>query len=171
VKGASTYLPALETEGAGLAASIEGGLPVRVGGGWIVEPQVQAVFQNVDLHDGNDGAALIQFRDVQSLAGRVGLRVAHTWSPASSGDVGQVTVWLRPNLWHEFLGDPATSFSSATGSIPFRADLGGGWAELNVGITAQITDAVSLFANASYQHGLDGDSRAYDGKLGFRIAW
>jgi outer membrane autotransporter protein len=171
VKGASTYLPALETEGAGLAASIEGGLPVRVGGGWIVEPQVQAVFQNVDLHDGNDGAALIQFRDVQSLAGRVGLRLAHTWSPASSGDAGQVTVWLRPNLWHEFLGDPATSFSSATGSIPFRADLGGGWAELNVGMTAQITDAVSLFANASYQHGLDGDSRAYDGKLGFRIAW
>jgi len=172
VRGGSTYLPALETEGAGLAASIEGGLPLRIGGGWIVEPQVQAIFQNVDLHDGNDGAALIQFRDVQSLAGRIGVRVAHTWSLAgSSADAGQVTVWLRPNLWHEFLSDPVTSFSSETGSTPFRADLGGGWAELNGGITAQLTRDVSLFANASYQRGLDGDSRAYDGKLGFRIAW
>ncbi len=172
VKGASTYLSALETEGVGLAASLEGGLPFRIGGGWVVEPQVQAVFQNVDLHDGNDGAALIQFRDVQSLAGRIGVRVAHTWSLAgSAADAGQVTVWLRPNLWHEFLGDPVTSFSSATGPIPFRADFGGGWAELNGGITAQLTRDISLYANASYQRGLDGDSTAYDGKLGFRIAW
>jgi len=172
VKGASTYLSALETEGVGLAASLEGGLPFRIGGGWVVEPQVQAVFQNVDLHDGNDGAALIQFRDVQSLAGRIGVRVARTWSLAgSAADAGQVTVWLRPNLWHEFLGDPVTSFSSATGPIPFRADFGGGWAELNGGITAQLTRDISLYANASYQRGLDGDSTAYDGKLGFRIAW
>jgi outer membrane autotransporter protein len=170
-KGASTYLPALETEGVGLAASIEGGLPVRLGGGWVVEPQIQAVFQNIDLHDGNDGAASVRFHDVQSLAGRIGVRVAHTWSPARAADAGQVTVWLRPNLWHEFLGDPVTSFSSETGPIPFHADFSGGWAELNAGITAQLTGAVSLFANASYQRGLDGDSRAYDGKLGFRIVW
>lgn len=170
-KGVSAYLPALETEGAGLAASIEGGLPVRLGGGWVVEPQIQAVFQNIDLHDGNDGAASVRFHDVQSLAGRIGVRVAYTWSPARAADAGQVTVWLRSNLWNEFLGDPVTSFSSETGSIPFHADFSGGWAELNAGITAQLTGTVSLFANASYQRGLDGDSRAYDGKLGFRIVW
>lgn len=171
VRGASNYLSPFETEGVGLAASIEGGLPLGLGGGWVVEPQLQAIFQAIDLHDGNDGAALVQFRDVQSMVGRIGVRLARSWLPARATDAGQVTVWLRPSLWHEFLGDPVTSLSSETGPIPFRADFSGGWAELNTGITAQLTRDVSLFANASYQRELDGDSTAYGGKLGFRVAW
>lgn len=170
-RGASTYLPALETEGAGLAASIEGGHPFRLPGGWTVEPQVQAVYQGIDLGDGSDGAASIRFHDVHSLAGRVGLRIAHTWSPQGRAGQGDVTVWLRPNLWHEFLGDPVTSFSSATGPVAFRSDLAGSWAELNAGITAQAAADLSFFATTGYQLGLDGDSRAYNGKLGFRIVW
>ena len=171
VRGASNYLPALETDGLGLAASIECGLALGLGGGWVVEPQLQAIFQAVDLHDSNDGAASIQFRNVQSLAGRVGVRIARSWPPAGAIDAGQITVWLRPSLWHEFLGDPVTSFSSETGPVPFRADFSGGWAELNTGITAQLARDISFFANASYQRGLDADSTAYGGKLGFRVAW
>jgi outer membrane autotransporter protein len=82
-----------------------------------------------------------------------------------------ITAWLRPNLWYEFLGDPKTSFSSATGFIPFRADLGGSWAELNGGVSGQVTRTTSIYANASYQLGLDGRGDAWDAKIGGRINW
>jgi len=42
------------------------------------------------------------------------------------------------NLWHEFLGDPITAFSSATGFLPFRSDLGGNWAEINAGVSTAL---------------------------------
>lgn len=82
-----------------------------------------------------------------------------------------MTAWVRPNLWHEFLGDPKTPFSSATGFQPFRADIGGSWFELNGGVSAQINPTTSLYLNTSCQWGLDGDSTAWDGKVGLRFNW
>jgi outer membrane autotransporter protein len=125
---------------------------IRLGGGWMSEPQAQGVYQLLGLDEGNQVAVTVKFGNIQSLAGRVGARLANTWNT----DGALITAWLRPNLWHEFLGDPKTSFSSATGFIPFRADLGGSWAELNGGVSAQVTRNTSIFANASYQAGLDG---------------
>jgi autotransporter family porin len=170
LRGSSTYLPELETDGLGWAASLESGAPFHLGGGWMVEPQVQAVYQRIHIDGASDGAAAIRFRDVDSLAARAGLRIAHVWSPGP-GSGPQVTAWLRPSIWHEVLGDPITSFSSETGPVPFHADLGGTWAELNAGITSQVGDGLSLYANAGYQHGLDGDSTGYYGKIGFRAGW
>lgn len=41
--------------------------------------------------------------------------------------------WLRLNAWHEFYGSPTTEFSSATGYVPFTADLGDSWGEVGLG--------------------------------------
>lgn len=168
IKGNSDRgVPTLQTGGGCLAGSLEGGYPIRLGYGWIFEPQAQAVYQLIGLPDASDTAATVKFGNVQSLAGRVGVRIANTWQ----ADGATITAWLRPNIWHEYLGDPKTSFSSATGYIPFRADLAGSWAELNVGVSTQFGAATSVFANASYQVGLDGRSDAWDAKLGLRVNW
>jgi type V secretory pathway adhesin AidA len=55
----------------GLAASLEGGAPFRLGGGWQLEPQTRLVYQTVDLEATNDVAAFVQFKDVGSLASRI----------------------------------------------------------------------------------------------------
>ena len=103
------------------------------------------------------------------------MRFANTWNMPGGlwglSQPGLVTAWFRPNYWHEFSGDPRTLFSSATGFIPFRADLGEAWIELNSGITVQIDRTTALFANASYQIGVDGRSEAWDGKIGLRVNW
>jgi hypothetical protein len=63
------------------------------------------------------------------------------------------------------LGNPTTSFSSATGFISFHADLGGLWGEINAGVGGP------LYANASYQSRFDGLGFAYNGKVGLRVNW
>jgi outer membrane autotransporter protein len=72
----------LDTRGFGFATSLEGGYPFRLNDEWVIEPQAQLVFQNVNLNDANDGAAKIRFNDVDSLRGRLGVRLARwNWIP------------------------------------------------------------------------------------------
>ncbi len=164
-------LGVLSTSGAGFAASLECGYPIRFGGGFMVEPQAQVVYQTISLLDASDIAAQVRFDDINSIAARIGARIAQTWILDPGPNPRLITAWLRPNLWHEFRGDPVTSFSSATGFIPFHADLGDDWAEINVGVSATVNKTTALYANASYQTGLDGRSFAYDGKVGIRLNW
>jgi len=164
----------ISTNGRAVAASVEGGYKFNLPQGYFIEPQAQAVYQNIDLSGAQDAAAQIRFANVDSLAARVGARFGRTWSlddAQAGGFARTITAWLRPNLWHEFRGDPLTQFSSDTGFIPFRSDLGGSWGELNAGINGQIDRYTTLFANASYQQRFEGKTYAYDGKLGIRVNW
>ena len=162
-------LPTFKTQGQGFSASMEGGHPFRLAGGWFVEPQAQLVYQTIDINDAHDFAALVRISDVDSLLGRMGARFGRTWAFDDTGRT--ITAWIRPNLWNEFLGNPVTSFSSATGLTPFFADLGGLWGEVNVGVSGQVRTNTTLFANASYQSRFDGGGFAYTGKAGVRVYW
>jgi len=166
---ANRGLPTFKTQGQGIAASIETGYPFRFAGGWFIEPQAQLVYQNININDASDIAAQIRFADVDSLLGRIGARFGRTW--ALDDSFRTITAWIRPNLWNEFQGNPTTSFSSATGFIPFHADLGGLWGEVNVGVSAQVRSNATLYANASYQSRFDGGGFAYTGKAGLRVNW
>ncbi|OSJ32084.1 hypothetical protein BSZ19_19755 [Bradyrhizobium japonicum] len=162
-------IPALKTGAQGGAASVEGGYPFRFAGGYFIEPQGQLVYQNIHINDASDVAAQIRFADVTSLAARIGARFGRTWAIDDSART--ITTWLRPNLWNEFLGNPTTLFSSDTGFVPFHADLGGLWGEINAGISGQVTSTTTLYANASYQSRFDGGGFAYNGKVGLRVNW
>jgi outer membrane autotransporter protein len=166
---ANRGLPTFKTQGQGLAASLETGYPFKFAGGWFIEPQAQLVYQNININDASDIAAQVRFADVSSLAGGIGARFGRTW--ALDDSFRTITAWIRPNLWNEFQGNPTTSFSSATGFIPFHADLGGLWGEVNVGVSAQVTTNATLYANASYQSRFDGGGFAYTGKAGLRVNW
>jgi outer membrane autotransporter protein len=167
---ANRGLPTFKTGAQGAAASLEAGYPFKFTGGWFIEPQAQVVYQNVHINDASDIAAQVRFADAESLLGRIGARFGRTWAVDCSPQQ-TITAWLRPNLWNEFLGNPTTSFSSATGFIPFHADLGGLWGEINAGISGQINLNTTLYANVSYQSRFDGGGFSYAGKAGLRVNW
>ncbi len=173
VYGISNVVPTLKTNGWGFAGSLETGVPIYRIAGITIEPQAQIVYQHIDLADGTDTAAIVKFSDVESLAGRLGVRFARTWALDDSATPRTITAWLRPNFWYEFYGDPKTSFTSATGLIPFLSNFTGGSVEVNAGMSAQIAAATSLYANVSYQTGIDGDNNGdvYSGKIGLKVAW
>ena len=172
----SRRFPKLTTEGAGLGASLEGGYPIRIAGGLVVEPQAQIAYQTINLHDASDIGAQVQFSDVNSLLGRLGTRFVRTWSMTelfNTSEPGVFVGWVRPNFWYEFMGDPTTQFSSATGFLPFAADLFGPTFELDGGFTAQISQNTAVYADVSYLVGVGGSAggEAYDGKIGMKVGW
>jgi outer membrane autotransporter protein len=163
-------IAALETDAFGVGASVEAGYPIHLDDGYFIEPQVQAVFQTVDIDDASDVGAEIHFDDADSLAARIGARLGRTFV-IDEIERRTLTVWLRPNIWNEFLGDPTTSFSSATGFIPFKSEIDGFTGEINAGISGEIDGNITLYANASYFSSADGDDTAFDGKIGLRAVW
>ena len=161
-----------KTNGDGLAGSVEAGYPFKFAGGYFIEPQVQLIYQNINFNSAFDNDALVKFSNVDSLIGRIGARFGRTWSlDGNAPDARMITVWIRPNVWQEFRGNPITQFSSEDGFVPFRSDLGGTWGEVNAGVSGQINLNTTLFANVSYQSRFDGKGFAYDGKAGVRINW
>jgi outer membrane autotransporter protein len=179
VRDESMRLPALETDGWGLTASLEAGIPFKglfggpgLLGGLTVEPQAQLVYQTIDLDDSSDMAARVRFDDVESLAGRLGVRFATKWAmPGLWGPPALGTAWFRPSYWHEFSDDARTLFSSALGFLPFRANIAKDWVELNTGLTAQVDHQTALFASVNYDIAADGDGEAWEGKIGLKVVW
>jgi Domain of Unknown Function (DUF1259)/Autotransporter beta-domain len=135
------------------------------------EPQIQLVYQTLSLSNARDEAATVRFDRAESLAGRIGGRLARTWLLGASIDPRPLTAWFRVNFWHEFLGDSRTKISSALGFVPLPSDLGGTWAQMTAGVSAQVSRMVSLYAAANHQIGFDNARHAYDGKLGVRVNW
>lgn len=183
-RGLLTEFPDQDISGFGLAASLEGGYPFDLGDGWQIEPQAQLIYQAIDFDDFHDGAAEVRFGGLDSLTGRIGARLARTWAveeeqasepDASSGAASKparlATVWGRVNLWHEFEGSSTTEFSSATGFIPFSAELEETWVELGLGGSLQLNPTTTLYGNVNYETTFDGDSYGFDGKIGVRMNW
>jgi outer membrane autotransporter protein len=154
-------LDPLKTNAFGLALSVEAGKPYRKENGWFIEPQAQAIAQIISVSSAHDGAH-ISFHNVDSLVGRVGARIGRTWTEE---DGRMRTMWVRPNIWHEFRGDPITKFD---GHAPFRADLGGTTGEINLGVSMQHRRDLTFHANASYYRQLSGRGHSYGGEVGLR---
>jgi outer membrane autotransporter protein len=160
-------LPDLSTHGFGWATSLEVGQPLRPRGNWIVEPQAQLTYQKIKLNDAIDPGASVRFSDVDSLVGRLGVRVAKDAPGRETATGGGV----RLSLLHEFRGNPRTEISSANGYLPFRSDLGGTWWEIKVGVTSKTRQSTYLYGNIGYQRTFDGNAYAWDAKIGMRMDW
>jgi len=159
----------LNTHGVEVAGSLEGGYPLR----WkycILEPQAQLVYQTISLHDTEDIASTVDFNRTNSTAGRLGLRLANTWSIGylPSGQLRLLTAWLRPSFWHDFQGNSRTFFSSEDGPIGFESDLGGTWFQGDLGLTAQLTDTLVFYGSFGGNVYLNGHGQAYTAIAGIR---
>ena len=153
-------LPQIEPDGFGLAGSVEGGYPFKIGHELVLEPQAQIIYQNLSVDSFADPGAHVRYRDLDSLTGRIGVRLATQ---------GDYEVWVRANLWYEFLGTPKTEFSSAAGWVPFHADLPNLMGQLGVGAGLRITSNVYVFGVANYESTFNGNSHSWDAKMGVRI--
>jgi outer membrane autotransporter protein len=169
-------LSSMDVGGFGFAASEELGDPFQLSHGWVLEPQVQAIYEHVHLDSGYDAYGYTSFGATDDLRARIGARLVNATSiTTGSGAIIPLSVWGRFNVWHDFLlNRPAATFSGLSLIDPttLTGALEGTWGELDAGATAQITRTISLFGSAVYDHSIDGaKSWAAGGRLGVKVAW
>lgn len=162
----------LKTDGWGYTASLEGGYPFEARKDLYIEPQAQIIYSHVELDDSDDLAADVRFDDITSLIGRLGVRIDKDWfREDNDGKTRRTNGWIRPSIWHEFKGEPKTEFSSANGFVPFEADIGGTWGEINLGVDYQANERTTFYVSAGYQRAFDGESHSYEGMIGVKVAF
>ncbi|MEN3930045.1 autotransporter outer membrane beta-barrel domain-containing protein [Microvirga sp. W0021] len=170
----SVYGQKLKPDGFGFIASLEGGYSLDLGNSLILEPQAQLAYQNTSFDSFSDAYGHFRISSSDSLRGRIGARLAKTFNTNDAANPRLVTAWARANIWHEFMGDNKTTFTtlSSLNGFTVPSNLGGTWAEIGVGVTAQISDNISLFTTGSYSHSLDNKGRqTWDGRLGASVRW
>ncbi|QYX49004.1 autotransporter outer membrane beta-barrel domain-containing protein [Pseudomonas tussilaginis] len=165
-------LPRFNTKGKGITASLEAGYPFKLNKdeSLKIEPQAQVIVTKVKIDDAHDAGANVRFEDVDSLTGRLGVRIdKDMFREDDKGKLHRTNVWVRPSIWHEFKGQPKTEFSSNDGFVPFTTDMGGTWTEVNLGVDYQVSEKTTIHVNAGYEKGLDNDSHGYEGMLGIKV--
>lgn len=129
-----------------------------------IEPQAQIIYQNLKGHDTSDGIAEIKFNRTQSYLGRLGLRLARTWSFAQR----RFDSWCRFNYWHQMDGKSQTEFLSAPGFVPFYSSLPSDWVQAELGLSGEITSDIVWYANLGRSIYLN-HGKGYHANLGLRL--
>lgn len=165
-------LPKMRTDGWGVLANVEGGYPFPLNNQWVLEPQAQLTFQSIDIDSVHDGVADVRFNDVQSLVGRLGVKMGRHWKSESDSDGKAFSVWARLSVLHEAFGRSKTAYSAQEGHVTFNSDIGGSWTQFMLGVSGSATDNMSLYATAAYQETFSGaKADSWNGKVGVRWHW
>jgi len=158
----------IHPNGFGLAGSLEGGYPIRLGQGWAIEPQAQIIWQRDQLANDSDQYGRVKYQNITAWTGRVGARVTKDWR-TQSGKKG--TVWARVNVWHQMGDDAKTTFTNINGQYPtgLKTSLGGTWGQAGLGVSGQLTKRLSAFAAGDYNLGLgNNNGQSFSGRIGLK---
>lgn len=159
----------LSTGANGWGASIEGGWHrFALSPSLALQPQAQAIYQHLRVNTASNDFETVQFGNVGSLAGRVGVQLTNTSPAAAAGGVD----WsITLNAWHEFRAAPRTTYPTDDGNVSFHSNLKGTWWELKFGGQKRITRHVKVFATFGYDAGGNAGRRQVGGNLGVVVNW
>jgi outer membrane autotransporter protein len=163
----------IEADGRGYSASLEGGAPLPLRNGWLVEPQAQLVYQKIHFDDTREQFAQVAHVGARALNGRLGARIARNWvSPAGQAR----SAWLRAQAWDDF-GRQSTSRVSSVGTggadaVDVHTDLGGTRGQLQLALSGELDRNFTAFASADYDFALDGRrGNGYGWRFGISRMW
>ena len=167
---ATTEFARLPISGYGIATSLETGypIPLPLGPRFVLEPQMQVIWQHVSFSGANDGLGDVDLGSTSGVTGRIGAR--GRWS--IDGWNGQVwEPYARINLWHDWGARETTLYGED--SIPLleqatRLEFAGG-------VTTRIDRRLNAFLQAGYQFAVGdtagGRRQGVQGDVGVRYTW
>lgn len=155
----------LDDSGHAMTFSLAGGIPIGLGGGWVIEPQAQLINQQFFPGSQAQQQTLQALGSQPSWSGRVGARLSGRY------DVHGMPIepYVRTNVWYDFSNadevklDQVDKISSSRYSTTV---------ELGLGLVARVTPAVAVFVSADYSSDVDdNDLNGLIGSLGVRMRW
>ncbi|MDU8571182.1 autotransporter outer membrane beta-barrel domain-containing protein [Pseudomonas syringae] len=155
----------VDTEGHVMSLSVETGYPLPLSQRWVAEPQLQIIYQRVDLQDQDDGIAHLGFDSQAYTTGRIGVRFKGRYQLSSV----PIEPYLRANLWHTKDGHNTLTFDHAEQiKTAHRSTTG----SIGAGMIATLSSNASLHWSADYLGDLnERGAEGVNTSLGFRLVW
>lgn len=153
----------LDIDGHAWTASLESGYPIALSERWRLEPQAQLIAQKVSLDSASDSISHISHDAQVELTGRLGVRLEGAFT-GSSGRLLQP--YAQVNLWH---GDGGRDTLTFDGVDRIKTDYRYTSVQLESGVVAQVSEALSLHGGVQYTANLDSRQQEASGvNLGVR---
>ncbi|NIE74825.1 autotransporter outer membrane beta-barrel domain-containing protein [Pantoea sp. Ap-967] len=153
----------LNLDGHAWTASVESGYPMALSQHWTLEPQAQLIAQKVSLDTASDGISSVSHNAQVELTGRVGVRLEGAFS-SRGGHLLQP--YVQANLWH---GDGGRDTLKFDGTDLIKTDYRFTSLQLEGGLVAQLSKALSLHGGVQYTSNLDSRQQQASGvNLGVR---
>ncbi|WP_338744102.1 autotransporter outer membrane beta-barrel domain-containing protein [Pseudomonas putida] len=153
----------LDIDGHAWTASLESGYPIALSERWTLEPQAQLISQKVSLDSASDSVSRISHDAQVELTGRLGVRLEGAFT-GSSGRLLQP--YAQVNLWHGDGGRDTLTFDDVD---KIKTDYRYTSVQLESGVVAQVSEALSLHGGVQYTANLDSRQQEASGvNLGVR---
>ncbi|WP_310191066.1 autotransporter outer membrane beta-barrel domain-containing protein [Pseudomonas hunanensis] len=144
-------------------ASLEGGQPFTLSEHWSLEPQAQLIAQKVALNSASDGISRVTHEAQVELTARVGARLQGDFSTSGNR---LLQPYAQINLWHGDGGRDSLIFDDVD---QIKTDYRYTSLQLESGVVAQVSQALSLHAGVQYSTNLDSRQQESSGvNLGVR---
>ncbi|WP_455885856.1 autotransporter family protein [Pseudomonas rustica] len=153
----------LDIDGHAWTASMESGYPIALSERWTLEPQAQLIAQKVSLDSASDSVSRISQDAQVELTGRLGVRLEGAFT-GSSGRL--LKPYAQVNLWHGDGGRDTLTFDDVD---KIKTDYRYTSVQLESGVVAQVSEALSLHGGVQYTANLDSRQQEASGvNLGVR---
>ena len=153
----------LNIDGHAWTTSLESGYPIALSEHWTLEPQAQLIAQKVSLDSASDSVSRISHDAQVELTGRLGVRLEGAFT-GSSGRLLQP--YAQVNLWHGDGGRDTLTFDDVD---KIKTDYRYTSVQLESGVVAQVSEALSLHGGVQYTANLDSRQQEASGvNLGVR---
>ncbi|MCP3720534.1 autotransporter outer membrane beta-barrel domain-containing protein [Paraburkholderia sp. CNPSo 3281] len=168
---ATTQYARLPVSGSGIVTSLEAGYPFHLplGPNFVLEPQLQIIWQHVGLDDADDGLGPVDPGSTSGVTGRLGVRGQWTIERAN-GQVWQP--YLRANIWRDW-GAHATTVYAGADQVPLAHQVTR--MDVAAGVSAKLDTRWSLYGQFGYQFSINssstGSQKGVWGDVGCRYAW
>lgn len=154
----------LDMDGHAWTASLESGYPIALSERWMLEPQAQLIAQKVSLDSASDNISRISHDAQVELTGRLGVRLEGAFT-GSSGRLLQP--YAQVNLWH---GDGGRDTLTFDGVDKIKTDYRYTSVQLESGVVAQVSEALSLHGGVQYTANLDSRQQEASG-VNLAVRW
>ncbi|MFT8233641.1 autotransporter domain-containing protein [Pseudomonas guariconensis] len=155
----------LDDSGHAMTFSVEGGYPIGLGGGWVIEPQAQLINQQFFPGNRAQEETLQAFDSQPSWSGRVGAKLSGRYTVRGM----PIEPYVRTNVWYDFTDSDTVKLDQVDKISSSRYST---TVDLGLGLVARVTPKVALFVSADYSSDVDGnDLNGLIGSLGVRMRW
>jgi outer membrane autotransporter protein len=140
---------------------------------YFIEPSGSMSYTNTNLGSLPVTGGVLQFRDIESILGRFGLRFGTAFQ---AGDNLALQPFITGSVWHEFAGNTISRFVSAniandpSAFVPIVTDRVGTFGQVGVGISAQILDTPILgYIRSDFRFGDKLEGYAVNGGIRYQF--
>ena len=161
----------IHQNGFGVAVSAEAGSAFNFGqnnikqSDWSMEPQMQLVYQYINLDNFKDKYRSVDQNNQKLLRGRIGVRLAYNDQVQSEQRSSLYTI---ANVWHDFIKPSSIEVGRDRLSEKYNSS----WGEIGLGAKTPIVKDTYLYGDARLEHNFSSTKhQGYQGNIGVEHKW